>query len=98
MIKPLGSFESKIRLGARNPKIRVIPRIAIKTEDLFLNPVYHHERSQKDMKERFVEERKTKYGKRIVKQIKGKIVIQKIREDKPKQEPKPRRKRRKKKS
>ncbi|MDH5701229.1 MAG: hypothetical protein OEZ12_00450 [Candidatus Bathyarchaeota archaeon] len=34
------------------------------------------------MKERIVEERNTKYGKRIVKQIEGKIIIQKIREDK----------------
>ena len=34
------------------------------------------------MKERIVEERKTKYGKRIVKQIEGKIIIQKIREEK----------------
>ena len=34
------------------------------------------------MKERVVEERNTKYGKRIVKQIEGKIIIQKIREDK----------------
>jgi len=34
------------------------------------------------MKERIVEKRNTKYGKRIVKQIKGRIVIQKIREDK----------------
>ncbi len=50
------------------------------------------------MKERFVEERKTKYGKRVVKQIKGKIIIQKIREDKPKQETKSRRRRGKKKS
>ena len=32
------------------------------------------------MKERIVEERNTKYGKRIVKQIKGKIIIKKIRE------------------
>ena len=34
------------------------------------------------MKERVVEERNTKYGKRIVKQIEGKIIIQKIRENK----------------
>ena len=33
------------------------------------------------MKERIVEERNTKYGKRVVKQIEGKIVIQKIRVD-----------------
>ena len=33
------------------------------------------------MKERVVEERNTKYGKRIVKQIEGKIMIHKIRED-----------------
>ena len=30
------------------------------------------------MKERIVEERKTKYGKRIVKQVKGKIVVEKV--------------------
>jgi hypothetical protein len=30
------------------------------------------------MKERIVEERDTKYGKRVVKQIDGKIMIQKI--------------------
>ncbi len=34
------------------------------------------------MKERIVEERKTKYGKRIVKQIKGKIIVEKIKEKK----------------
>ena len=34
------------------------------------------------MKERIVEKRNTKYGKRIVKQIKGRIIIQKIRKDK----------------
>jgi hypothetical protein len=34
------------------------------------------------MKERIVEKRNTKYGKRIVKQIKGRIMIQKIRKDK----------------
>lgn len=33
------------------------------------------------MKERIVEERDTKYGKRVVKQIKGIIIIEKIRED-----------------
>ena len=33
------------------------------------------------MKERIVEERNTKYGKRVVKQIAGKIVIQKIQMD-----------------
>ena len=43
------------------------------------------------MKERIVEERNTKYGKRIVKQIKGKIIIQKIREDKAKEEKKSKR-------
>ena len=36
------------------------------------------------MKERIVEERKTKYGKRIVKQLKGKIIVEKIKEDKSK--------------
>ena len=36
------------------------------------------------MKERVVEERKTKYGKRIVKQVKGKIIVEKIKEDKEK--------------
>jgi hypothetical protein len=34
------------------------------------------------MKERIVEKRNTRYGKRIVKQIKGRIMIQKIRKDK----------------
>ena len=36
------------------------------------------------MKERIVEERKTKYGRRIVKQVKGKIIVEKIKEDKEK--------------
>ena len=36
------------------------------------------------MKDRIVEERKTKYGKRIVKQVKGKIIVEKIKEDKEK--------------
>ena len=36
------------------------------------------------MKERIVEERKTKYGKRIVKQLKGKIIVEKIKADKSK--------------
>ena len=40
------------------------------------------------MKERIVEKRKTKYGKRIVKQIEGKIIIQKIREDEIKEDKK----------
>ena len=40
------------------------------------------------MKERVVEERNTKYGKRNVKQIEGKIMIQKIREDKTKKDKK----------
>ena len=40
--------------------------------------------SQEVMKERIVEERKTKYGKRIVKQVKGKIIVEKIKEDKEK--------------
>ena len=40
------------------------------------------------MKERIVEERNTKYGKRIVKQIEGKIIIQKIREGEVKEEKK----------
>jgi len=44
--------------------------------------------SQKAMKERVVEERNTKYGKRIVKQIEGKIIIQKIRENKTKKDKK----------
>lgn len=44
--------------------------------------MYHQKWSKKDMKERIVEERNTKYGKRIVKQIEGKIMIQKIRKDK----------------
>jgi len=35
----------------------------------------------KIMKERIVEERKTKYGKRVVKQIKGRIIVEKIIED-----------------
>ena len=48
------------------------------------------------MKERIVEERNTKYGKRIVKQIKGKIIIQKIREDKAKEEKKSKRRKGKK--
>ena len=48
------------------------------------------------MKERIVEERNTKYGKRIVKQIEGKITIQKIREDKTKEEKKSTRKKGKK--
>jgi len=65
-----------------NPKIKVVPLIEVKTQDLFWNRGYHQEWSQKDMKERIVEERNTKYGKRIVKQIEGKIIIQKIREDK----------------
>lgn len=34
------------------------------------------------MKERIVEKRNTKYGKRIVKQIEGRIMIQKIQKDK----------------
>ncbi len=51
------------------------------------------------MKERIVEERKTKYGKRLVKQIEGKIIIKKIRESKIKEdEKKPKRKKGKKKS
>ncbi len=33
------------------------------------------------MKERIVEERKTKYGKRIVKQVNGKIIVEKIKEN-----------------
>jgi hypothetical protein len=37
------------------------------------------------MKERIVEERETKYGKRVVKQIDGKIIVQKIREEKKKE-------------
>lgn len=50
------------------------------------------------MKERIVEERNTKYGKRVVKQIKGTILIQKIREDKIKKDKKePKKKRGKKK-
>ena len=32
------------------------------------------------MNERTVEERKTKYGKRIVKQVNGKIIVEKIKE------------------
>ena len=36
------------------------------------------------MKDRIVEERKTKYGKRIVKQVKGKIIVEKDKEDKEK--------------
>ena len=40
------------------------------------------------MKERIVEERNTKYGKRIVKQIEGKIIIQKIREEEIKEDKK----------
>ena len=40
------------------------------------------------MKERIVEERNTKYGKRIVKQFEGKIIIQKIQEGKVKKEKK----------
>jgi len=32
------------------------------------------------MKERIVEERKTKYGKRIVKHVKGKVIIEKKKE------------------
>lgn len=32
------------------------------------------------MNERIVEERKTKYGKRIVKQVNGKIIVEKIKE------------------
>ena len=43
------------------------------------------------MKERIVEERNTKYGKRIVKQIEGKIMVQKIREDLAKEEKKSKR-------
>jgi len=31
-----------------------------------------------ELKERVVEERRTKYGKRIVKHVKGKVIIQKI--------------------
>ena len=49
------------------------------------------------MKERIVEERNTKHGKRIVKQIEGKIIIQKILEDKIEEdEKKPKRKKGKK--
>ena len=40
------------------------------------------------MKERIVEERTTKYGRRIVKQIEGKIVIQKVQENKIKEDKK----------
>ena len=40
------------------------------------------------MKERIVEERNTRYGKRIVKQIEGKIIIQKIREEEIKEDKK----------
>jgi len=34
-----------------------------------------------ELKERTVEERRTKYGKRIVKHVKGKVIIQKIRSE-----------------
>jgi hypothetical protein len=45
------------------------------------------------MKERIVEKRNTKYGQRIVKHIKGKVIIEKIRKVKiEKEEKKPRRK------
>ena len=71
-----------------NPRIKVVPLIEVKTQDLFWNRAYHQKWSQKDMKERIVEERNTKYGKRIVKQIEGKIIIQKIREDKIKEDKK----------
>jgi hypothetical protein len=71
-----------------NPRIKVVPLIEVKTQDLFWNRAYHQEWSRKDMKERIVEERNTKYGKRIVKQIEGKIIIQKIREDKTKEDKK----------
>jgi hypothetical protein len=40
------------------------------------------------MKERIVEKRNTKYGKRIVKQIKGRIMIQKIKKDEIKEDKK----------
>jgi hypothetical protein len=36
------------------------------------------------MKERIVEKRKTTYGKRIVKKVKGKIIVEKIKETKKK--------------
>ena len=50
------------------------------------------------MKERIVEERNTKYGKRIVKQLEGKIIIQKIQKGEVKEEKKKsKRKKRKKK-
>jgi hypothetical protein len=71
-----------------NPRIKVVPLIEVKTQDLFWDRAYHQEWSRKDMKERIVEERNTKYGKRVVKQIEGKIIIQKIREDKIKEDKK----------
>jgi hypothetical protein len=46
------------------------------------------------MKERIVEKRNTKYGQRIVKHIKGKVIIQKIQKDKIEEEKKPKRKKR----
>ena len=81
----------------RNPKTKVVLIIEVKTQDLLQNRAYHQKWGQKDMKERIVEERKTKYGKRIVKQIEGKIIIQKIRENKTKgDKKKPKRKKGKK--
>jgi len=71
-----------------NARIKVVPLIEVKTQDLFWNRAHHQKWSQKDMKERIVEERNTRYGKRIVKQIEGKIIIQKIREDKKKEDKK----------
>jgi hypothetical protein len=47
------------------------------------------------MKERIVEKRNTKYGQRIVKHIKGKVIIEKIQKDKiEKEEKKPKPKKR----
>ena len=34
-----------------------------------------------ELKERIVEERRTKYGKRIVKHVKGKVIIEKIKSE-----------------
>lgn len=59
-------------------------------------PSYNCVQSCLDMRERILEERKTKYGKRVVKQIEGKIIVEKIKEDKVEEvKKKPKRKKKK---